>query len=275
VKVSQLVPIRAITADWAWGGSSGEGVKVAVVDTGVDATHPAVGPIQGYIAFREGNDGELVCDTEPHEDAAGHGTACAGVIRELAPACELYSVKVLGSSVTGLADVFEAGLRWVIHNGIQVCNLSLGSKKREQFAVIHELTDIAYFNNVVLVTAAPNEYFASYPSLYSSVVSVASHDVPDQYTYYYNPDPPVEFGAHGIDVRLAWRGHKYLTATGNSFAAPHIAGLAAKILGKHPGLTIFQLKTILHELANNVGRSADPSQSHPIGQRQPRNGGRR
>jgi subtilisin family serine protease len=61
----------------------------------------------------------------------------------------------------------------------------------------------------------------------------------------------VELGAPGIDVEVAWRGGATLSATGNSFAAPHITGLIARILGKHPGLTPFQLKTVLHALADN------------------------
>jgi subtilisin len=69
----------------------------------------------------------------------------------------------------------------------------------------------------------------------------------------------VEFGALGIDVRLAWLEHKHITATGNSYAAPHITGLVAKILGKHQGLTVFQLKTLLRALAANVRHEATAS----------------
>ena len=253
-QLAPLDPIDGITREWAWGGSAGENVKVAIVDSGIDATHPDVGPIQGYVAIREGEDGKLVYDTEPHEDSFGHATACAGVIRSLAPACELYSIKVLGSGLSGSGRVFAAGLRWAIDNGIQVCNLSLGTTKRDFFGVFHELADLAYFRNVALVTAANNMPIPSFPSVYASVISVASHGIQDPYTFYYNAKPPVEFGALGIDVRLAWLEHKHITATGNSYAAPHMTGVVSKILGKHPGLTVFQLKTILRALATNVER---------------------
>jgi subtilisin len=69
---------------------------------------------------------------------------------------------------------------------------------------------------------------------------------------YYNPSPPVEFGAWGVDVPIAWKDGGTTVATGNSFAAPHIAGLCAKILSKHRGLTPFQLKTILRATALNA-----------------------
>jgi subtilisin len=255
--LAQLRPIDALdglTREWAWGEGTGAGVKVAVVDSGIDATHPDVGPIQGYVAISEGEDGKLVYDTAPHEDGFGHATACAGVIRSLAPQCELYSIKVLGNGLSGSGRVFAAGLRWAIDNGIQICNLSLGTTKRDFFGIFHELADLAYFRNVVLVTAANNMPIPSFPSVYASVISVASHNVPDPYVYYYNPKPPVEFGALGIDVHLAWLNHKHITATGNSYAAPHLTGLVTKILGKHPELTVFQVKTILRALAANVSR---------------------
>lgn len=118
--------------------------------------------------------------------------------------------------------------------------------------MFHELVDAAYFKNMVLVTAANNMPVTSFPSLYAAVVSVASHEGHDPYEFYYNPTPPVEFGAPGINVTVAWLGGGQMTVTGNSFSAPHIAGLAAKVLGKHPGLTPFQVKTVLRATARNV-----------------------
>ena len=154
--------------------------------------------------------------------------------------------------MTGRGAVFAAGLRWAIENGMQVCNLSLGTTKRDFYAVLHELVDEAYFANVMLVTAAHNQPLLSFPSTYSSVISVASHDVRDAEVYYCNPQPPVEFGALGIDVRVAWRDGEWITATGNSFATPHIAGLVTRMLGKHPGLNVVHVKAILRALADNV-----------------------
>ena len=74
-----------ITPDWAWGGSTGQGVKVAVLDSGVEASHPGIGgPVNGYVAISEGPDG-FQYDPAPHEDSYGHGTACVGIIRAVAP----------------------------------------------------------------------------------------------------------------------------------------------------------------------------------------------
>ena len=100
------------------------------------------------------------------------------------------------------------------------------------------------------ICAANNAPGPSYPSLFASVVSVAAHDVPDPDTWFYNPHPPVEFGAYGLDVDVAWRDGGRIVATGNSFAAPHIAGLAARIRAAHPSATPFEVKTILAATAN-------------------------
>ena len=249
--LERIGPLEEVTREWAWGGSTGAGVKVAVIDSGIDADHPAVGGRVEYAAIVE-EDGEITVDTQPHGDDFGHGTACAGIIRAQAPDCVLTSVKVLGPNMTGRGAVFAAGLRWAIENGMQVCNLSLGTTKRDFYAVLHELVDEAYFANIMLVTAAHNQPLLSFPSTYSSVISVASHDVRDAEVYYCNPRPPVEFGALGIDVRVAWRDGEWIIATGNSFATPHIAGLVTRMLAKHPGLNVVHVNAILRALADNV-----------------------
>jgi subtilisin len=247
-----LLPVEDITPEWAWGETSGKGVKIAVVDSGVDADHPVVdGRVAGYMAISVSGVGELVFDDSPHEDSSGHGTACAGIILGIAPECELYSVRVIGRR-GGRGSALVAGLRWVIEHEMQVANLSLGTTKRDFFGMLHELTDEAYFRHVVFVTAANNFPIPSFPCEYASVVSVASHETNDPYLFYYNPAPPTEFGAFGIDVPAAWKGGGVSKVTGNSVAAPHIAGIVARILEKRPSLTVFQVKAILHALAANV-----------------------
>jgi subtilisin len=93
---------------------------------------------------------------------------------------------------------------------------------------------------------------ASSPLRFSSVISVGSHEEPDPLAWYANPAPPVELFARGVDVEVAWLGGATLRCTGNSFAAPHIAGVAALVLAKHPELTPYQLKSVLHLTATNT-----------------------
>jgi subtilisin family serine protease len=252
--VAALPLASPITADWAWGGSTGAGVKVAVVDSGIEGGHPAIGDLAGAVAFEpdpDAPDGVRV-SKGPHEDLYGHGTACGSIIRRIAPDVELHSVRVLGTNLRGRGYVFAAGLRWTLDHDIDVVNLSLSSAKRDYFAVFHELTDEAYFRNRVWVCAASNVSGATYPSEYASVISVAAHGGHDPLGFDYNPSPPVELGAPGIDVEVAWTGGGTRRVSGNSFAAAHITGVVSLILAKHPGLTPFQLKTILHACAGNA-----------------------
>ncbi|HET7482143.1 MAG TPA: S8 family serine peptidase, partial [Actinomycetota bacterium] len=156
--VEQLDLPHKITREWAWGDATGAGVKVAVIDSGVDPEHPAVGPITKSVFIEHDPNAEneaRVVETEP-EDVFGHGTACAGIIRKAAPECEIYSIRVLGALLTAKGSVFAAGLKWAVDNGIQVANMSLSTKKRDFFALFHELVDQAYFKNVMLVSAINN-----------------------------------------------------------------------------------------------------------------------
>ncbi|NUM45495.1 MAG: S8 family serine peptidase [Anaerolineales bacterium] len=249
-------PLAGITRTWAWGNSTGKGIKVAVIDSGIEHDHPALeGAVRGGIAIEYDPTAEARIRFTPEDfpqDIYGHGTACAAIIHALAPEAELYSVRVLGRDGKGRSLQFAAGIDWAVENGMHVMNMSLSSSSEEYFGLFHQLADDAYFKGVVLVSAVNNIPAPSYPSLYSSVISVAAHDQQDPFTYYYNPAPPVEFGAPGIDVKVAWTNKSYMTSTGNSFAAPHIAGIVTLIRAKHPELTPFQIKAVLHACANNI-----------------------
>jgi subtilisin len=239
-----------ITRDWAWGGSTGKGVRIAIVDSGVERDHPAVGEIQDAVTIGDPDEGEVLPDTEG--DVCGHGTACAGIVRSLAPECEIVSVRVLGAGYTGSGPVLMAGLEWAVDNGFHLINMSLSTTKRKFSEFLHELADDAYFNNTLIVASAHNMPVESYPWRFSSVLSVGSHDQPGPLTFFYNPEPPVEFFAPGIDVDVPWVGGTTLRCSGNSFATPYMTGICAMILGKHPTLTPFQLKSVLHATASNV-----------------------
>jgi len=253
----RVVPFRSFDRETAWGGADGSGVTVAVIDSGVEASHP---DLDGKVVrslkvdFDAGGEPTIVEDPEAI-DVVGHGTACAGIIHALAPAAEIVSIRVLGSDNRGKGVLFAAGLEWAIQEGVSVANLSLSSRSEALFGALHQIADEAYFANVLLVSAANNVRSPSYPSLFAAVVSVAAHDVADPFTFFYNPRPPVEFGAYGVDVDVAWKGGGRIVATGNSFAAPHIAGISALIRSKYPTATPFEVKAILAATATNADAS--------------------
>jgi subtilisin family serine protease len=242
-----------IDKNWAWGGASGAGVTVAVVDSGVDAAHPAVGAVDRAIALRWDRQAEEVTSVEgPHQDLFGHGTACAGIIQRTAPEAAIWSVRVLGSRLTGKGVVFAAGLRWAISQGARVVNLSLSTGREDYFGLFHEIADEAAFADVVLVCAANNVPAPTYPAQFSSVISVAAHDGHDPFALDANPAPPTDFGAPGIDIRVPWLSGSTIVSTGNSFAAPHVTGLVARLLSKHPHLKPYEVKTVLRAVASNA-----------------------
>jgi subtilisin len=249
--LARRMRLRGISRAWAWGGSTGAGVRVGILDSGLETDHPRLaGRVVQSVAV-ELVDGEPQVVPDDSGVLYGHGTACGGIILGIAPEVELVSIRVLGADLRGKGTAFAAGLEWAIDQGINVLNLSLSSKSEALFSVFHDLVDRAYFRRIAIVSAANNVPAASFPSLFSSVFSVAAHGEPDPWRLYYNPSPPVEFGAWGVDVPIAWKDGGSTVATGNSFAAPHVAGMVALILAKHPGLAPFEVKAVLAAIADN------------------------
>jgi subtilisin family serine protease len=255
---SVAIPVdwpERVTREWAWGGSTGAGVRVCILDSGVESGHPLVGELEGAVAVSLDGE-EPVIEEDSEGDLCGHGTACAGIVRALAPDCSLFSVRVLGAGYTGSGDALLAGLRWAVGQGFDVVNMSLSTTKSKFVTSLHELADRAYFTRTTLVASAHNMPVESYPWRFASVVSVGSHSNSDSLEFFYNPNPPVEFFARGVDVDVAWLGGATVRCTGNSFATPHLSGICTLIRGKHPELTPFELKSLLYLTSSNVGSGA-------------------
>src|SRR6266542_4044019 len=106
-----------VTREWALGGSTGAGVRVCILDSGVEPGHPAVGEVQSAHSIRLDEDERIVAEPDARGDECGHGTACAGIVRSLAPECELHSVRVLGAGYTGSGPIMLGGLEWAIGQG--------------------------------------------------------------------------------------------------------------------------------------------------------------
>ena len=133
---------------------------------------------------------------------------------------------MLGAGYTGSGAVLLEGLRWAIEQGFDVINMSLSTTKQKFASLLHELADTAYFRRTMLVASAHNMPVESYP------VALLQRDLGREprgdaipFAYYYNPTPPVEFFARGVDVEVAWMGGGRLVCTGNSFATPHVSGI--------------------------------------------------
>jgi subtilisin len=248
----------AIREDTSWERCTGRGVRVAIVDSGIDTEHPDLkGKVRESVeAVAE--DGKINFHPSTSGDQAGHGTACAGIITSVAPNAELYSVKVLGPNASGSGDMFLVGLDYAIKQKFHVINLSLGTTKRDYFGPLHDLLDRAYHAGCIVVAAANNLPYPSYPSIFSSsIVSVVKRAGGDPFNFGYRYGHVIELVAPGVEVKTTWPGGGYRQLTGNSFACPYIVGIIALLMEGYPNLTPFQVKTILYAIAKrNQQKSA-------------------
>lgn len=240
-----------ISPQWAFGSSAGDGVRVCVIDSGVGVDPETGIAPQERMAVRE--IAEDVFSVEPDElgDVAGHGTAVAGIVRQIAPRAEISSVRMLGPGLGGSGGALLAALQWAIEQRFHVVNLSLSTRREQYKQALHDLADAAYFADVALVSSAHNSPVSSFPWQFASVLSVGSHAGSDDY-FEVSPQPPVEFFGRGIDVTVDWNDGSRRTVSGNSFATPQISGYLALVRGEHPHLRTSECKFILGALARNV-----------------------
>lgn len=238
---AQTVPwgVSRIHADQSWGTSTGTGVKVAVVDTGIDLSHPdlAANVKGGYNAIQS---------AKSYNDDNGHGTHVAGTIAALnntigvvgaGYTINLYAVKVLDRTGSGwLSDIIE-GLNWCVTNGMKVASMSLGSSSDNQS--FHDAVTAACNAGVTLVAAAGNSSggAVSYPARYPEVIAVTASDSQDHLAYFSSVGPEVDLIAPGVDVPSTYKGGGYKTLSGTSMACPHVSGAAALKLAVAPLLT--------------------------------------
>jgi subtilisin len=258
--------IEKINADDAWPFSTGEGIKVAIIDTGIDRDHPdLVNNIKGgqnFVAIR----GKI--DPDNWDDDNGHGTHVAGIVAAedneigvigVAPDASLYAVKVLNKKGSGYVSDIILGLQWAVAENIQVVNMSLGTTSDVQS--LHDACDIACNAGIVLVAAAGNSGDANpdddveYPARYSSVIAVAATDDDNLRAYWSSDGPEVDLSAPGVSIYSTYKGGTFTTLSGTSMASPHVAGTAATLLADSPSLTPDAVRIKLQDTAHDLGAS--------------------
>ncbi len=248
---------NVLTLGDEWRSCTGDGIEVAIIDSGVDTGHSElIGKISKSLEAKK--DGNRVVFVESDTgDSAGHGTACAGIIGKIAPNAKINSIKVLGASGLGDGHAFLSGLEYAINQKFKVINLSLGTTK-PQFAIpLHDLLDRAYQAGCIIVAAANNLPQPSFPSVFSSsLISVSKSTEVDPFRFGFRFGEVIELTAPGVNVKTTWLNNGYRNLTGNSFACPHIVGIISLLLECHPELTPFQVKAALYAIAreNNQKR---------------------
>ena len=219
-----------------------------MLDTGVDESHPDLaGEVAAsYELVRSG--ASFSCTRLEGTDDVGHGTACAGIIKRIAPDCELHSVKVIGANAKGSSAELVYGLEWALDNGVKVINASLGTLDRRNKDRLAELADKAYYSGVVIVAAANNHGQIAYPANLSNVFSVDIGAFDDPLTFDYRLGTDIELEANGIYVEAPSPGGDRKLFTGTSFAAPHITGIVTRLLSVYPTLQPFEVRAMLWNL---------------------------
>ena len=239
------------------GGITGKNVKVCVIDTGVDDTHPALNPLVAEKDFVN-NDNDA---TDDH----GHGTHVAGIIasrdaffKGVAPDASLMAAKVLGSTGSGFESVVADGISWCVSNGADVINLSLGGGSFPS-TCDGTIGAIAVNNavnaGVIVAAASGNGGFInaiSTPACASKAIAVGAVTQTDGRTPFSNEGPELDVVAPGspvVSLRAPFQGGGFTALTGTSMATPHVAGLAALLLEKNPNLLPQQVRTTIQNTA--------------------------
>ena len=238
-----------LSLKWLASHASGRGIEVAVIDSGIDASHPRLaGHVSRGCTVAKNNRGEIVIrevEARKNRDDYGHGTAVAGIIADLAPAARLVSVKVLDDYNSCSGDVLIAGLKWALDQNIRLLNMSLTTSKPSSIHQLFELCERAYVQNSIIVAARRNFGDMGCPAMFSSVLSVDREQYVEKLRVHYRPHNMIEFDARGTQIKVLAPGGGYAIQTGTSFATPHVCGMVALLLERFPRLTAPEVKSAL------------------------------
>ena len=254
---------RSLPLDRGYGyQQTGEGVTAFVIDTGIRATHTQFGG-------RVSSGRDFVDGDDDAADCAGHGTHVGGIIGGrtfgVAKAINLVSVRVLDCDGSGFLIDVIAGIDWAVQHkpaGPSVINLSLGGGASAQ---LDAAVAAAVAAGIPVVVAAGNEgrdACESSPARAASAITVAASDRDDRRAWFSNYGSCVDLFAPGVDVNSAFVDSDSATMveSGTSMAAPHVAGIVARLLQSSPGLTADQVTTQLLGSAS-LNRISDPAGS--------------
>lgn len=241
--------LATINASAAWVYSTGEGVTVAVIDTGVEPTHPE---LTGQIAAGGAdyfNDGYFL------QDGLGHGTHVAGIIAAkgnnsgvigIAPRAKLYISKVFSRTGVGpSAATIVSAVQDAVNHGARIINMSIGTKTFN--SSYEDVAAWARTQGALIIAAAGNDtsnelrYLAACPS----AIAIGATDRNDALWPLSNFAPELAYSAPGDQILSTYPGAGYGEQSGTSMASPHIAAVAALVLAKNPGFTIEQLLAAL------------------------------
>lgn len=242
-KVQEVVPERPFQViDWGvnmvnapkmWAKTKGEGVKVAILDTGIDVTHPDLSSnIQHGLNFTGGDPNDFM-------DGQGHGTHVAGIIAGVdnkqgivgvAPQAELYIAKVLGDDGEGAIQAICEGIVYAVENKVDIISMSLGCTTNPG-DMLYRAIKYAYDNDIVIVVASGNEAgHVDWPAAYDECIAVGAIDDRKNIAGFSNYGTQVDVVAPGVEILSTYPRGQYARLSGTSMAAPVVAGIIALLI---------------------------------------------
>lgn len=251
--------LARIGAPNAWKVTQGDGVKVAIVDTGI-SPHPDLVIVGGV---------NIINPNISSYDDNGHGTGVAGIVAAtgnnnmqfgVAPKAALYAVKVLDSTGSGLTSTIIAGLDWCIQNGMNVVNMSFGAANATEAEQL--MVEQVYRAGIVMVAGTgnfgPDDTAILFPAQFSEVIAVAATDEQNDIAYFSSRGAGIAVAAPGVNIVTTNNIGGFSSVSGTSFASPNVSGVAAlmlanqsvlscPILAKYPVLYPFLVKNILEK----------------------------
>jgi len=224
--------VKRLNAAAAWDYGAGKGVKVAIIDTGMDFRHPDLAP------HYKGGYNAIISTASPLDDH-GHGTHVSGTIGAVkdlkgvvgvAPEADLYAVKVLDKNGSGQYSWIVAGIEWAIMNRMDVINMSLGGGSGTE--ALKQVMIKANQSGVTVVCAAGNDSGpVNFPAKYPQAIAVSASDSADKLASFSSRGAEIAVIAPGVSIYSTRKGGGFTTMSGTSMASPHVAGLAALAVG--------------------------------------------
>lgn len=247
--------IQRIEAEKVWGQTRGKGIKIAVIDTGVDHEHPAIKP-----NYRGG-----VNILSPHSnpmDYNGHGTHVAGIIAGkatemgiigVAPKAQIYAVKAFNrKGSANLSDLLTA-INWCIENQMNVINMSFGMEKVSES--LRHAIQVAHKKGIVMIAASGNQGLngrIDYPARFPETIAVTSVSMDNGISSFSNRGKGVDVAAPGEKIPSAWLNQTKKEMSGTSMAVPHVSGIVALILSINPALNPEQVRFLLLRTSRKI-----------------------
>ena len=245
--------VKRVNAPGVWNATMGEGVKVAIIDTGMDYTHPDLA------AHYAGGYNAVSTSTLPMDDH-GHGTHVSGTIGAIrdakgvvgiAPNARLYAVKVLDANGSGEYSNVVDGIQWAVDNKMQVINMSLGGGSGTP--ALEKVMEAADKAGVTIVCAAGNDSGpVNYPAKYPQAIAVSASDSADKLASFSSRGAEIAVIAPGVNITSTRKGGGVTTMSGTSMASPHVAGLAAIAIAGGAN-TPAKVRAALQKAASSLG----------------------